>query len=243
VPLSVLLVISQVDVNGMAVNKERDMRALIIWIAFFGFGGTAHAALCDGTRPGGPTFDHAALNPARVIWTYNGPSGCNDIYNIRYGVIGDPDQQIKVDGASCPTTARPPKFCENNMVIPKDRPYHIAVQACHTRFLQSSQCSQWSTDALLLPYGPDTCRDGFVWRDAFDGDHVCVTSAQRVEAASENATASSRVSSTDHSYGPDTCVQGFVWRGASSSDHVCVTGAQYQETQNENAQAGAHRAS
>jgi hypothetical protein len=217
------------------------MRALIAWIAFLGFTGAAHAALCDGTKPGGPSIGTPLANPTRVIWTYDGPSGCNDIYNIRYGVIGDADQQVKVDGASCPTTARPPRFCQNMMSIPRDRPYHVAVQACHTRFLQSSQCSQWS-DSVLLPYGPDTCRDGFVWRSAFDGDHVCVTSVQRDEASRENATAAGRVSTSDHSYGPDTCVQGFVWRGASPSDHVCVTGAEYQETQSENAQAGEHRA-
>jgi len=23
-----------------------------------------------------------------------------------------------------------------------------------------------------LPYGPDTCKQGFVWREAFPGDHV-----------------------------------------------------------------------
>ncbi|MFF4646535.1 hypothetical protein [Streptomyces sp. NPDC001389] len=24
-------------------------------------------------------------------------------------------------------------------------------------------------------YGPDTCQQGYVWRDSFDGDTVCVT--------------------------------------------------------------------
>jgi hypothetical protein len=42
------------------------------------------------------------------------------------------------------------------------------------------------------PYGPDTCKQGYVWREAFDGDHVCVTPEIRTEAAADNATAESR---------------------------------------------------
>lgn len=37
------------------------------------------------------------------------------------------------------------------------------------------------------PYGPDTCRVGWVWRDAFEGDHVCVTGSDRTRTAQENA--------------------------------------------------------
>jgi hypothetical protein len=35
-------------------------------------------------------------------------------------------------------------------------------------------------------YGPDTCRQGFVWRNAFDGDHTCVTGDTRTRTATEN---------------------------------------------------------
>ena len=86
---------------------------------------------------------------------------------------------------------------------------------------------------LLLPqssyagdctYGPDTCTQGFVWRDAFSGDHVCVTPETRAQAAQDNQNADSRKAcSGDCTYGPDTCLQGFVWRDAFSGDHVCVT--------------------
>jgi len=41
-------------------------------------------------------------------------------------------------------------------------------------------------------YGPDTCRQGFVWRDAFPGDNVCVIPASRDRAAADNAAAASR---------------------------------------------------
>ena len=43
------------------------------------------------------------------------------------------------------------------------------------------------------PFGPDTCRQGFVWRDAFPNDHVCVTTATRSRAADDNKQASSRI--------------------------------------------------
>jgi len=41
-------------------------------------------------------------------------------------------------------------------------------------------------------YGPDTCRQGYVWREAFPGDHVCVTPAQRARARHDNARAVGR---------------------------------------------------
>ena len=34
-----------------------------------------------------------------------------------------------------------------------------------------------------LPYGPDTCKNGYVWRDAIPGDHVCVVPDSRSTAA------------------------------------------------------------
>jgi len=42
-------------------------------------------------------------------------------------------------------------------------------------------------------YGPDTCRQGFVWREAFPGDHVCVRSWVRSETRMDNATAPDRM--------------------------------------------------
>jgi hypothetical protein len=42
-------------------------------------------------------------------------------------------------------------------------------------------------------YGPDTCRQGFVWREAVPGDHVCVTPETRTQAWDDNAQAASRV--------------------------------------------------
>ncbi len=40
------------------------------------------------------------------------------------------------------------------------------------------------------PYGENTCLSGFVWRDAYDGDQICVTGETRTRTAQENAEAS-----------------------------------------------------
>jgi hypothetical protein len=68
----------------------------------------------------------------------------------------------------------------------------------------------------------DTCIQGYVWREAIPGDHVCVTPQLRDQAALENQLADSRRSPSGGDYGRDTCLQGFVWREVVPSDHVCV---------------------
>jgi len=68
----------------------------------------------------------------------------------------------------------------------------------------------------LAQYGPDTCRQGFVWREAFAGDHVCVRPWVRSQAAANNAVAPGRI------YGNGRCVDGYVWRETYPGDHVCV---------------------
>ena len=88
-------------------------------------------------------------------------------------------------------------------------------------------------------YGPDTCVPGFVWRGAFPGDHVCVPSATRDQAAYDNSQRASRID-PNGAYGPDTCVQGYVWRGASPEDHVCVSSATRTQTANDNSQAASN---
>jgi len=38
-------------------------------------------------------------------------------------------------------------------------------------------------------FGRDTCLQGYVWRDAFPGDHVCVTVTTRTQTAHDNSQA------------------------------------------------------
>ena len=76
--------------------------------------------------------------------------------------------------------------------------------------------------ATALPYGPYTCQQGFVWREAYNGDTVCVSPADRDTARAENAQAAARREPNGGAYGPDTCKPGFVWRETTPADHVCV---------------------
>jgi hypothetical protein len=90
-------------------------------------------------------------------------------------------------------------------------------------------------------YGPDTCLEGWVWRDAFTNDHVCVTQATRSQAANDNGQAAARRDPNGGPFGPDTCLQGWVWREAVPSDHVCVTPATRSQAADDNGQAAARR--
>ena len=85
--------------------------------------------------------------------------------------------------------------------------------------------------------GPDACIQGYVWREAFPNDHVCVSLSVRQRAQDDNAAAMSRRSPTGGVFGPDTCKQGFVWREASAADHVCTTGAVRAQARSDNRQS------
>lgn len=93
-----------------------------------------------------------------------------------------------------------------------------------------------------LPYGPDTCIQGFVWREANPNDHVCVTPAVRSQTAQENQLADGRRDPNGGPYGPDTCLQGYVWRDAFEGDHVCVTPDVRTGAANDNAAAASRMA-
>ena len=68
---------------------------------------------------------------------------------------------------------------------------------------------------------PRPCKPGFVWREAFPGDFVCVEPSQRDQAHADNAAGPSRVD-PNGGFGPNTCISGFVWREAGPNDVVCV---------------------
>lgn len=89
-------------------------------------------------------------------------------------------------------------------------------------------------------YGPDTCRTGYVWREAASFDHVCVRPSSRTRAAQENAMALGRLDPSG-AYGPFTCLNGYVWREAYVGDVVCVVPARRTIVAQENSQAPLHR--
>lgn len=86
----------------------------------------------------------------------------------------------------------------------------------------------------------DRCMNGFVWREARESDHVCVTPQSRRRAALENRLAPNRIN-PDGAYGPETCISGFVWREAFEGDTVCVTPSVRSLVKEENRQAKARR--
>lgn len=86
-------------------------------------------------------------------------------------------------------------------------------------------------------YGPDTCRQGYVWREAYPGDHTCVTPAQRGRATIDNRQSGNRVSETDRTYGDTTCRQGYVWRESFVGDTACVTPDERARVKRDNARA------
>jgi hypothetical protein len=88
-----------------------------------------------------------------------------------------------------------------------------------------------------LPYGPDTCIQGYVWREARTGDTVCVTPAVRDRTAQENANPTLNRNPNGGAYGPNTCLQGFVWREAFDGDTICVTPDIRSQTLADNAAA------
>jgi hypothetical protein len=79
------------------------------------------------------------------------------------------------------------------------------------------------------------CKSGYVWRDARDGDGVCVTPDERAEAKAQNANAANnRVA------GGNTCRDGYVWREAFVGDAVCVTPHERQKAKRQNSASASH---
>lgn len=90
-------------------------------------------------------------------------------------------------------------------------------------------------------YGPDTCLNGFVWREVVSSDHVCVMPGVRTQVGWDNAQAAARRSPSGGAYGPDTCLPGFVWREAVAGDHVCVDPRVRDQARSDNLQAASRR--
>ncbi|WP_164478655.1 hypothetical protein [Mycolicibacterium stellerae] len=145
--------------------------------------------------------------------------------------------------------------------------YTFRVQGCVSG-LFGDPCSNWSPEVSVtidpsLPYGPDTCKQGYVWRDAVPGDHICVTPERRDKVATDNALAASRApAQAPAGRGPEVgtecnplfkkvgdplpegcneltgqkfCNDGFVGRDANMHDTVCVEPAERNTIAAENA--------
>jgi hypothetical protein len=107
---------------------------------------------------------------------------------------------------------------------------------------QDKELSPNDECALTVTFTPsgdgNLCAQGFVWREAFEGDTVCVEPSFRDQVFSDNAADSGR-----HEEGSDNCLQGWVWRVARPSDLVCVAPDIRTQVAEQNADPNAHRAS
>ncbi|HSN88832.1 MAG TPA: toll/interleukin-1 receptor domain-containing protein [Thermoanaerobaculia bacterium] len=90
-------------------------------------------------------------------------------------------------------------------------------------------------------YGRNTCKQGFVWREARQEDLVCVTPDIRKQTAEDNLQADARRDPAGGPYGPDTCLSGYVWREAFDGDVVCVTPATRDQALLDNSKANERR--
>lgn len=87
--------------------------------------------------------------------------------------------------------------------------------------------------------GGSACKQGYVWREARQGDLVCVTPQTREEVAQQNRMA--RRFWVNGAYGPHTCVPGRVWRDAFQGDDVCVEPSVRDDVRRDNASAAERR--
>ncbi len=93
----------------------------------------------------------------------------------------------------------------------------------------------------VLGFGEDTCKSGFVWREAFAGDHVCVAPATQSQAFADNSLANTRRRPDPTGFGAVVCLPGFVWREARATDHVCVEPQVRAQAALDNAAASSRR--
>jgi hypothetical protein len=177
---------------------------------------------------------NAAQYGDKVVFTWKSDNA--DFYNVRYR-SGDQEKQVGNTSGS---------FTLKN--VKPNSIYKIKVQACKSRFLASSKCSDWmeisftsTTPSAPKPYGVDTCNQGYVWREAQPSDRVCVTPAVRTQTRNENNSAAERREPTGGAYGPNTCKQGYVWREATTNDPVCVTPQVRDQAAEDNKRAGERR--
>ncbi len=185
--------------------------------------------LCAGD--GRPCINNSGYDGRGITIGWRAGDGY-DLFNVRWSRPGRDDTQVEVRGLQFVLSPVHPGTV-----------YHFAVQSCVTRTFQSSRCTAWDEqDVRTAPSDPFACVQGFVWRETFAGDRVCVSPAWRQQARYDNLAAASRRSPTGGDYGPDTCLPGYVWREANRYDHVRVTPQTRAQTAQENALAATRRA-
>ena len=118
------------------------------------------------------------------------------------------------------------------------------MQLQRAKVILLSLVSTFGTTALTLgcftsgaQAAPALCKTGYVWREAFVGDVVCVVPETRTQTAYDNSQVSKRINPGGGQYGAFSCRSGYVWREASPSDLVCVTPETRTQTAYDNSMA------
>jgi hypothetical protein len=91
------------------------------------------SATCRGEEPPCITRPDAYQSGNNVVFTW---SGAGNVYNVRYPVSGGVKQVENRSG----------KFTFKN--VQSNRVYKISVQACVSRFLNRSACTNWKTTSF-----------------------------------------------------------------------------------------------
>jgi hypothetical protein len=164
------------------------------------------------------TFERRALIPPGLPMAAAVVAGLALAAAAVFGITRPPTEPIADRSNTAPPTAAPAATPSPSAVLTASP--SLVVTASPTEPPTPPPTESPSPTPPPLP--PDTCISGYVWREAYVGDHVCVTPDQRTQVAQDNAAASARIDPVG-AYGPYTCVSGYVWRVARPDDLVCVT--------------------
>jgi hypothetical protein len=204
--------------------------------------GSAHAAC--GDRPGTPDNVSAlALSDTMLQFRWRNTATETVWWDIE---VTDPAGNIILSQAGIGqglTGFHLP--AENTFLVGPDTTQCFRVRARTAPHTEGCVSEIWSARVCATSFnctsGPNTCKDGFVWRAAQPSDLVCVRPEVRQQAQFDNSQAAAR-RDPNGPFGPNTCVSGFVWRAAFPGDVVCVSPATRAQALQDNSQAAARGA-
>jgi hypothetical protein len=176
----------------------------------------AHASCLDNKTPCAWVQYHQPLsNSLLIAWWYDTDPNIQpikpDVYVVSWAQDG-----IQAGQATINATGSIGTYTVSN-IDPTHSVITMKVQACNNSLPEQPVCTDWS-DVVSYHETPANCSANYRWRNAYAGDHVCVSIWSYAQAATDNNNATSRVIQA-----PDTCIKGYVWRLAGPQDHVCVT--------------------
>jgi hypothetical protein len=167
-----------------------------------------------------------------------------DYYNLKWSRTGKAEKVVTGLNKAAADKRQGSYYIKNPV---PDAIYNFEVQGCESSRVNSQVgvCTQWKKTfhrtspkaaSNNLPYGAETCKQGFVWREATAQDKVCVTPETRERVKADNAQETNR-REPNGAYGPNTCKQGYVWRETIPSDYVCVTPEERSAATEDNSRA------